>query len=237
MKNSVMSVVAIIFSIVALSLSSMNLVSKDDAVAQALKQNPGLVVEALQKFEENSKQEQELAAKEIMASSIEEINNDAKSPFYGPVKADVTLAVFYDYSCGYCHRLYPILKSIIAKNPDVKIVFKPLDFLGPISSYSAKAVLAADNQGKFAELNDSLFGYDGQLTEDKINELAEKAGVEMEAMNVEMSNGSVETTLGNISTLARNIQIRGVPTMILNGAPLQTFDEAEIQAKINALKK
>lgn len=236
MKNNVMSVIAVVLSIVAISVSSMSLVSKDNVVADALKRKPEMVVEALQKFEENARQEQELAAKEIMASSIEEINNDAKTPFYGPAKAKVTLAVFYDYSCGYCHRLYPILKGLIAKNPDVKFVFKPLDFLGQISNYSAKAVLAADNQGKFAELNDMLFNYEGQLTEDKINELAAKAGVETDAMLEEMGNGSTDEILGNISDLARRIQIRGVPTMVLNGAPLQTFDENEIQTRIDELK-
>ena len=236
MKKDFLSIIAIILALIGIVLGSMSNFGREQAVADALNKNPAIIITALQKYEEQAKAQQIEAAKAVIKDSIPAINNDPASPFVGPEDAKVTLALFYDYSCGYCHKLYPVLKDVIANNPDVKFVFKPLAFLGPISAYSAKAVIAAKEQGKFAEFNDGLFANEGQLSEAKVDEIAVKSGVDLEQMKAYMSSGKADEVISNISELASKVQIGGVPTMILDGGVLQTFSAEEIQSAINAAK-
>ncbi|MDD4556292.1 MAG: thioredoxin domain-containing protein [Alphaproteobacteria bacterium] len=236
MKKNILSIVAILLAVVAIVISLVGKLGTEKAVTEVLKNNPAIVVESLQSYENQARQAQLEAAQAVIKDSVSEITNDPNSPFVGPVDAKVTLAVFYDYSCGYCHKLYPVLKDVMANNPDVKFVFKPLTFLGPISVYSAKAIVAANEQGKFAGFNDALFSHNGALTEAKVDELAVKSGVDLEQMKASVESGKPAEILGNISALANKIQVSGVPTMILDGKLLQTFSADEIQSAINAAK-
>lgn len=236
-KTNYLSIVALVLSIIAIAMCSICCLNKDKAVAAALEKNPGMVIDALQRYEQQARDEQFSALRAVIAENIKEINNSETSPFIGPKDAKVVLAVFYDYSCGYCHRLHPVLVDIMNKNPDVKFVFKPLTFLGPISEYAAKAVIAANLQGKFQIFDEALFSYQGQLTEEKIDEIAAKVGLDVEQLKADMESEKVLSTLTDISSLATRIQISGVPTMILDGGVLQTFDPVEIQKGIDAAKK
>ena len=80
----------------------------------------------------------------------------AGSPFQGPADAPVTLALFTDFECPYCEKIIPLLEQVMEKNPDtVKLVFKnmPLRF-HKMAEPSARAALAAKEQGKFWEFLD-----------------------------------------------------------------------------------
>ncbi|MFV0626712.1 MAG: DsbA family protein [Alphaproteobacteria bacterium] len=236
MKKDFLSIVAILLALVGIALGAMSNFGREGEVANALNKNPAMIVEALQKYEDQARQQQLEAAKASIKDSLPAINNDPASPFVGPENAKVVLALFYDYSCGYCHRLYPVLQDVMASNPDVKFVFKPLSFLGPISNYAAKAVIAANEQGKFIEFNNALFANEGQLSEAKVDEIAVKSGLDLEQLKAAMDSEKTSQALNGISQLASKIQIGGVPTMVLDGGILQTFSADEIQSAINAAK-
>ena len=104
------------------------------------------------------------------------------APFQGSADAEVVIVEFFDYAFGYCHRLFPELNQVLAKNTDVKLVLRPLAFVSPHSEYAAKAVLAANEQGKFTELHTALFTVQKSLSEELVNELAEKAGIDVNKM-------------------------------------------------------
>lgn len=236
MKNLI-SLVALILSLIAITMCTICCLSKDKVIEKALNENPEMIINALQRYEQVAMEKQLQALEGLIKENADDIYNNPTSPYVGPETAKATLVLFYDYSCGYCHRLYPAVKSLSEKNADVKFVFKPLMFLGPISEYSAKAVMAANQQGKFMELNDALFNFEEQLTEEKIDELAEKAGVNMSEYKTAVASAEVEKYLVDSSNLASKIQIQGVPTMILGGKVLQTFDASEIQRAIDEAKK
>ena len=112
-----------------------------------------------------------------------------------------------------------------------------MTFVSPVSSYAAKAALAANMQGKYAALLDGLMTANGRLTEAKVDELAAAAGVDVEQMKKDMNSEKVEKTLKDTSDLANKIQVHGVPALVINGKMVQTLDEEVIQSEINAAKK
>lgn len=170
--NSVaVSVVALIVAVAALVMSLLNCNKKSVDVAETLNNNPEIIINAMQNYEQKMRENALAQAQQLIDDNIEAINNNPDSPVVGNKEGTVTVVEFFDFSCGYCHRLYPTLKNIIAKNPNVKVVLKELSFVSPTSAYAAKAALAANNQGKYAEVLDALMTSNGALTEAKVDEI------------------------------------------------------------------
>ena len=207
------------------------------SVEETLNNNPEIIINAMQKYEQKMREQALAEAQKMLTDNIDAINNDPNSPIIGNPNGEITLVEFFDFSCGFCHRLYPALKNIIAKNPDVKVVVKSLDFVSPDSKYAARAALAAGEQGKYTEMYDALFTSEGPLTEESINAAAVKIGLDMAKFNADVNSDKVKNTMSNFSSLAQKIQVNGVPSMILNGKMLQTLDESVIQNAIDDLKK
>ncbi|MRT32864.1 DsbA family protein, partial [Xylella fastidiosa subsp. multiplex] len=56
----------------------------------------------------------------------------------------VTVVEFFDYKCTYCKASAQAVLDIIAKNPDVRFVFKEMPILTDTSSKASEAQLAAN---------------------------------------------------------------------------------------------
>lgn len=237
LNSVVISVVALIVAIAALVMCILCCnKNKPVNVAETLNNNPEIIVNAMQNYEQKMRDNAMAQAQKLIDENIDAITNNPDSPVVGNKDGKVTIVEFFDFSCGYCHRLYPTLKNIIAKNPDVKLVLKELAFVSPVSSYAGKAALAANKQGKYAELWDAMMTNNGPLTEAKIDELAVKSGVDLEQMKADMNSAKVQQIMKDTSDLAGKIQVNGVPALVINGKMVQTLDENVIQSEIDAAK-
>lgn len=206
------------------------------SVEEALKAKPEMVIQAMQAYDMKQREEALKKAEDNIKESAEELNNRADDGIIGNPEGKLVLVEFFDFSCGYCHRIYPALKEIVAKNPDVKVVAKPMAFLAPISKYAAEAALAAKEQGKFAEVYSALFEAEGRLTEEKVDEIVAAAGLDMAKVKSDMKSDKVQNTLNSVSELAGKIQVSGVPTLVFNNKILQTLDASVIQEAIDAAR-
>ncbi|MBP5352139.1 MAG: thioredoxin domain-containing protein [Alphaproteobacteria bacterium] len=220
MKNFsiILSTVAIIIAAVAVINSSKvkNSGISEEAVAEILSNNPKMIVDALQAYQEQQRAEQEKAAAEAIARLAPEINDSSYAPFIGPKDAKVTVVEFFDFSCGYCKMLAPTIEAVIEKNPDVKFVFKSLSFVSPVSSYQAKGAIAADKQGKFAEFYKEVMGAEGRMSEAEVDEVAKKIGLNFDKFKTDMASEATEQSLNSIAELSSKAQINGVPTVFIN---------------------
>ncbi len=232
------SLVALVVAIVALVMCSVCCFSNKGGVnvEEALKENPGMVVDAIQAFEVQQREEALKKLEENIKANADELNNRADDGVIANPNGELVLVEFFDFSCSFCHRVYPALKEIAANNPDVKIVAKPMTFLAPISKYAAEAALAAGEQGKFAEVYSALFETKGRLTEAKVDEIVAATGVDMDKVKADMKSEKVQKTLSDASDLAGRIQVGGVPTLVFNNKLLQTLDASVIQEAIDAAK-
>ena len=231
------SLVALVLSVATLVMNLVCCASggKSDVEA-ALMAKPEIVVNAMQAYEVQQREEALKRAEENIKANAEELYNRAEDGVLGNPEGKVVLVEFFDYSCGFCGKLYPAVKEVIANNPDLKVVAKPMAFLSPASKYAAEVSLAAIEQGKFAEVYSAIFETEGRLNEDKINAAAEKAGVDMEKLKADMKSQKVQDTMRSVSELAGKIQVSGVPTLVLNNKVLQTLDAATIQKAIDEAK-
>lgn len=203
-------------------------------VAAALKEKPQIIVDAMQKYQDDMREAAEKEAQKALESHIDEINSDASAPSIGPKDAKVVVVEFFDFSCGYCKRLAPELAKVIAGNADVKFIFKPLSFLAPISAYQAKAAMAAHQQGKFVDFYKKAMAE--RLNETQTDELAKSLGLDMDQYKKDMNSKETAENLEKISQLAEAIKVHGVPTVLINGKLVQTMSADDLQNAINAAK-
>ncbi len=238
-KSLVISILALLVAVVALVKEYLPCTHKTAPVPpvnveQVLKDHPEYVVGALQAYEIKMREEAE-AKHQAMIKENEAKLTENNAPFQGPADSKIVMVEFYDYACGYCRRLYPELDKLLAKNTDVKVLFRPLAYVSQYSEYAARAVLAADEQGKFSELHKELFSAPKQLDDKLVDELAAKVGIDVEKMKADMKSDKVNAAFENNHSLAEKIQIEGVPSLIINGELVQSAPTA-IQSKIDASK-
>ena len=142
----------------------------------------------------------------------------AGSPFKGPADAPVTLTLFTDFECPYCRQIIPLLEEVLQKNPKtVKLSFKnlPLKF-HKLAEPSAKAALAAHEQGKFWPFHDRLFA-EQKLSEDLIKKIAQDIKLDMTQFEKDRESSQVQSKLQKDILDAQTAGVTGTPTVFING--------------------
>ena len=210
---------------------------KSQNIEEVLMNNPGIIAQAQERYQQQQQEEAARKRQEMVKANLEALNNNPDDGILGNPDGDVTIVEFFDFACGYCHRIYPVLKNVMARNPNVKMVAKPVTFVSQHSGYAAKAALAAKEQGKFAEAYEALFSIKGPLTPESIDGAMAGIGVDMDQLKTDMNSAKVINNVNSVAELLGNIQITGVPTLVINGEIVQTLDEGVIQEKINAAKQ
>ena len=203
-------------------------------IAAVLKDNPQILVGALQVYDQEQHQKELLATAEQYKKYVKEINK--ADIFAGNPEGKYTLVEFFDFSCGYCKQMAPRLKKIIEKNADVKVVFKPVSFLSPMSEVSAKAAVAAHKQGKFLEMYIRLMAETG-LNEAGVEKVAKEVGLDMKKYKEDVASKETAELLAGFKDTADKIKMKSVPTLVLDGMPLYAVEEVQIQHAIDVLRK
>jgi len=148
------------------------------------------------------------------------VNNSATK---GPADAPVTLMIFDDFQCPYCARLLPTLEKVMEAYPtQVRLVFKhfPLN-MHKFARQAAIASIAARNQGKFWPLHDQLFANYNKLNDEKIRELAESVGLDMDRFDKDIKDPALQREIDADMKLGTSSDVRGTPAVYINGAQLK----------------
>lgn len=163
-------------------------------------------------------QAQEKAAKEIKAAAAlknhkDELFRDKTSPIGGNPQGDVIIVQFFDYICGYCKRVASVLKTVMKRDPNLKVIYKEFAILGPKSITASRAALAAQKQGKYIDFHEGLMA--GKADEDSIAALANKLKMDYSQLRKDMADPNIETALQNNYKLANVLGIKGTPVFVI----------------------
>src|SRR5262245_19048870 len=141
-------------------------------------------------------------------------------PARGPDTAAVTIVEFSDFECPYCGGLFPTLKQVEKNYPqDVRIVYRqfPLANIHPHAEKAAEASLCANEQQKFWEFHDSMFGNQRELSVPDLKQRAVDLKLDTQAFNQCLDSGRYAAAIQkDIQEGARN-GVTGTPAMFING--------------------
>lgn len=172
---------------------------------------------------------------QIYKDHWQEITNNPISPSVGPQEAKVTVVEFFDFACGHCKGLAPIMSQIIKDNPDVRFIFEPLYFISEHSPYAAKVALAAHKKGKFSAVYHGIMTLP-TLNEETINQILQDENLNVDEIKKMIEEKDIRRGLQDIDALSQVLGINGVPMLLINGEPFYGRSVAEIQNKINHYK-
>jgi protein-disulfide isomerase len=142
------------------------------------------------------------------------------SPFKGPANAPVVLTEFSDFQCPFCAQVPSLVDQVLKAYPsDVKFVFKqfPLTSIHQNALTAARAAVAAQKQGKFWEMHDKIFANQRALSPDNLKQYAHDIGLNVAKFEKDMTSPEVQKQIDDDMKLAQEVEVRGTPTLFLNG--------------------
>lgn len=185
------------------------------AIREYLIANPEVLVEAMQELERKQDSQRDSAAQKAISENQKELLSDPDTPVAGNPDGDVTIVEFSDYQCPYCKRAHGAVKSVVAADGKVKIIYKDLPILGEPSRIAALAALAARAQGKHLAFHDALMEYSGKIDRDKIMEIAGKVGLDVARLQQDMEDPKLKQIIERNMALASALGVRGTPAFVV----------------------
>ena len=187
----------------------------EEIVRRYLLENPEIIIEAVTQYQEQKRIAEEDQRRERVRASLERLQDDPLSPVAGNEDGDVVIVEFFDYRCPYCKVVAPRLRTAIAEDDGIKLVFKEFPILSEESYDAARAALASAKQGKYEEFHFALMENPGDLSERHLRALASRVGVDPDRMFEDMNSEEIEDAIRANHALGRELGVTGTPALFV----------------------
>lgn len=154
-------------------------------------------------------------------------------PALGNPNAPVTLVEFSDFQCPFCRRLWqeslPQIKEKYIKIGQVKFVYRdfPLTGIHPGAEPAAMAGECAEDQGRFWEMHDKIFGEQNKLGQgtvefgvEDLKRWAREIGLDGPAFDACLDSGKYKQEVSKDYSDGAALGVAGTPHIFVNGKPL-----------------
>jgi protein-disulfide isomerase len=186
-----------------------------ELVLEAIRENPGIVFEAAQLFEQQQQALQAQAAAQVLDTEKATLENDPNAPVLGNPDGDITVVEFFDYNCPYCRRVKPEMEALLAADPNVRVVYREWPILGDGSVFAARAALASRNQGKYEEFHWAMMQLKERAEEASILRTAEDIGLDVAQLRSDMNGPEIEEHIQTSMRLAQSLGFSGTPSFVI----------------------
>jgi protein-disulfide isomerase len=162
------------------------------------------------------------------------------SPSIGPEDAKITLIEFADFECPSCRQLDLILRELLPRHPEVRLVFKhyPLTDIHPWAMTAAIASQCAFQQSPsaFWKMHDAIFDAQDVISPsnvwDKMQDLAAQVGLNPELYKSCMINPETKSQVTSTIEEGHSLTITATPTTFINGRRIVGPDKSLIGQNI-----
>ncbi len=165
----------------------------------------------------------------------------------GDPDAPVVLVMFSDYQCPYCARwnadTLPAMMTHVDAG-DLRIEFRDINVFGPESERSARAALAAGEQGAYLDYHSALFaGGDtrsvGDLSDEALVGLAGELGLDTDRFATDMTSDGIADSLAETQAVANRLGVMATPSFLMAGEPIRGAQPTDVfeQAFAAALER
>ena len=230
MKKTLLSLFLLAVSLPTLAAPALTAAQEarvQELVQETLLKHPEILAAAAEKLDQQDAQANQQIVNKVIADNSNFLFRDANSPRIGAEHPRLTLVVFTDYNCPYCKKFDPYLEKIVAKYPDVAVIFKFLPYRAESSVTAARDALTVwrAHPQQFIKFNDLLMVKKGYHDDASIVAAKKKAGVVVDTPD----NQSLETIKKSLA-LAQQLGIQGTPATLIGNellsgwVPFEQFD-------------
>lgn len=184
-------------------------------------ENPEIITDAVRILKNRKEQADNAADLQLLASNRNALLNDPESPVGGNPKGDVTVVEFFDYRCGVCKRIHPIVDQLVKSDPNIKRVYKEWPILGPNSVLASRAAIASRKQGKYLSFHKVMMEANSAFGESAIMAMAQSVGIDTAKLRRDMRSGETDTILRKNYALAEKLKLNGTPSFVIGDTLLR----------------
>ena len=180
--------------------------------------------------------------KKEQSTALVDTNRDVlirmHSPTLGKPDAPVVIVEFFDPACETCSAFYPLVKDILAANPDqVRLVLRYAPFHN--GSDKVVAVLeAARKQGKFWPALEALLATQDDWSPhhtpqvERVWPHLEGLGLNLEQMRIDMHAPEIANLIAQDLADGETLKVNKTPEFFVNGKPLPSFGYEQLQTLV-----
>ena len=207
--------------------------------------HPQVIAEASIALRKQQQEEQQRLAQQAIKDNMQALFHEKASPILGNANGPLVLVEFFDYQCGYCKHMTPVINTLLKNNNNLKVVFKELPIFGGNSAVAAQAALAVYqiNPKQYGAFNKALLAQKKRLTKDGIMAIAKKQGINLKQLQTAMKSKAVTQELQKTKQLSRAMGFSGTPALVIANTQTEQFEvirgasSAEVlQDKLNQLQ-
>lgn len=230
MNKTLLSLLLLVASLPAFAAPALTAAQEarvQELVQETLLKHPEILAAAAEKLDQQDAQANQQVLNKVIADNADFLFRDPNSPRMGAEHPRLRLVVFTDYNCPYCKKFDPYLEKIVAKYPDVAVIFKFLPYRAESSVTAARDALTVwrAHPQQFIKFNDLLMIKKGYHDDASIVAAKKKAGVVVDTPD----NQSLETIKKSLA-LAEKLGIQGTPATLIGNellsgwVPFEQFD-------------
>ncbi len=223
MNRTVSALLATVATVAVVSFVSSGVhaeaVTKKDVeeiVKQVIMDNPEVLMKSVENYRIKMQAEQAAQMQQSIAKLQEDLRNTT-APIAGNPRGDVTVVEFFDYHCGYCKHMLPVVTQLLDEDKNVRFVFKELPILSEDSRLAAKAALGVHKVApqKYFEYHSALMKLSGTFTEQQLLDTAKSLGVNPDKVKEAMNSADIEKELEKNREIATAIGVSGTPAVVV----------------------
>lgn len=199
-----------------------------ELVYEAIRENPGIVMEAVAILERSQQQAQENAVAKVLNEERDRLEQDPNAIILGNPDGDVTVVEFFDYNCPYCRRVMPEVDALVAQDPNVRLVYREWPILGEGSDFAARAALASRNQGLYEEFHVAMMSMDERAEEASVLRIAREVGLDVDLLVHDMDAPEVDEHIATSMELTRALGFSGTPSFVIGDTLIPGYVEAQV---------
>lgn len=195
-----------------------------------LLENPEVIFEAVQVFEERQAAAQANAEQGLIAANADAIFNDGYSWVGGNPDGDVTIVEFMDYRCGYCRRAVPEVNKLLSGDGNIRLVVKEFPILGEQSVEMSRFAIATQKvagDDAYKQVHDVLMAMNGDVNTTRLRRVADDLGLDTDAIIDRMGDADVTEVIARNRQLAQMLNISGTPSFVVEDEVLRGFLPAD----------
>jgi len=213
----------------------------EKVVHNYIMENPEIISDAIERLRAKQRLAEAQADKEKLVTNRAAIFEDADAPVGGNPKGDVTVVEFFDYRCGVCKRIHPIVDELVKTDSNIRRVYKEWPILGPASVLAARAVIASRQQGKYLPFHKAMMEANSNYSALEIMEMAKSVGIDTDRLKKDMAAPEVDKIISKNYSLADNLGLNGTPSFVIGNTLLRGGRDLEslraVVAEARAAKK
>ena len=162
------------------------------------------------------------------------------SPSLGPANAKVTIVEFADFECPICRQLHDVMRQILPKYPQVRLIFKdyPIEQIHPWAKTAALAGRCAYEQDPkaFWKLYDMMYDNQNMIFPDNawnmMVEYAGDAGLNTDNFKACMASPQAAAAINASIANAKLLNVDSTPTLFIDGRRIVGADGDAIEKYI-----